>query len=81
MASLQVRDLPEGIYAKLSIQAELEHRSLAQEAVVVLERGLGVKQDSSLARRHLLEEIRGNSSGAGNKLPAPQDLVAEDRAR
>ena len=36
MASLQVRELPENIYSLLKRKAEAEHRSIAQEAIVLL---------------------------------------------
>lgn len=36
MPTLQVRDLPEDIYVQLHYLAEKEHRSLAQETIVLL---------------------------------------------
>ena len=45
MASLQVRELPENIYSLLKRRAEAEHRSIAQEAIVLLAKGL----DTSIA--------------------------------
>ena len=40
MVSLQIRKLPENIYALLKRKAEAEHRSIAQEAIVLLAKGL-----------------------------------------
>ena len=49
MASLQVRELPENIYSLLKQRAEAEHRSIAQEAIVLLSKGL----DMSIAPNEL----------------------------
>ena len=40
MTSLQVRELPENIYRQLKRRAKADHRSLAQEAVAILAKGL-----------------------------------------
>ncbi len=45
MASLQVRELPENIYSLLKLRTEAEHRSIAQEAMVLLAKGI----DTSIA--------------------------------
>ena len=45
MASLQIRKLPENIYFMLQQRTEAEHRSIAQEAIVLLAKGL----DTSIA--------------------------------
>ena len=39
MASLHIRKLPENIYSLLKRKAEAEHRSIAQEAIVLLAKG------------------------------------------
>ena len=40
MALLQIRELPENIYSLLKRRAEAEHRSIAQEAIVLLAIGI-----------------------------------------
>ena len=40
MSSLQVRELPENIYSLLKRRAEAERRSIAQEAIALLAKGL-----------------------------------------
>jgi plasmid stability protein len=82
MPSLQVRELPEHIYRKLVAEAEKEHRSLAQQAVAVLARGLGVELDPRERRRRLLDELRENPI----KIPKGKRLdtvamIREDRER
>lgn len=37
MPTLQIRDLPQGIYDRLVLEAGLEHRSLAQQATAILD--------------------------------------------
>ena len=42
MPALQIRDLPQGTYDALKWRAEREHRSMAQEATVAIERHLQI---------------------------------------
>ena len=60
MPALQIRDLPQGTYDALKWRAEREHRSLAQEATVAIERHLqlvpGEPQMMGYERRALTEE-------------------------
>lgn len=80
MPTLQVRDLPEEVYAQLNYLAEKEHRSLSQETIVVLKEGITAKLGDKDRRRQLLEE--GNPLGIdGRRLSDPVDLVREDRER
>lgn len=82
MASLQVRELPEIIYRKLQRLAKSENRSLAQEAVIVLARGLNCDIFPKARRRQLLENIAGRSGVlTGTALPDQVKLIREDRKR
>ena len=60
MPALQIRDLPQGTYDALKWRAEREHRSMAQEATVAIERHLqivpGEQQMMGYERRALTEE-------------------------
>ena len=56
MPSLQVRDLPEGIYQALKRAAQAEHRSLSQQAIVALARGLDLGVDHRKRRANLLRQ-------------------------
>ena len=80
MATLQVRNLPDHIYSALREQAEAEHRSLAQQAVVVLERGLRI-EDNRARRRRVLVEIRAMDHTPFENLPDAAKLIREDRDR
>ena len=82
MPSLQVRELPENIYHLLQENAKREHRSIAQEAVVTLARGLQAQLSSKKRRMELLQAINNNLPV---ELPAaqlnPVELLREDRER
>lgn len=82
MPSLQVRELPEHIYVTLCQEAEAQHRSLSQQAIAVLARGLNYEIDPRIRRKSLLEAIRaGNDKQATHSLPDPALLLREDRDR
>ncbi len=82
MPTLQVRDLPPEIYHRLAEAARREHRSLAQQAVVLLARALGVDPAPRERRRALVEAIAATAprvrfpSGA-----TPEELIRQDRER
>lgn len=57
MYTLQVRGLPEDIYKKLSMIAKEEHRSLAQQTIVLLRESLELPRNNRLRRKALLEKI------------------------
>lgn len=79
MPSLQVRDLPEAVYHSLCAEAALEHRSIAQQAVAVLARGLQIEADQRQRRKQLLARIQAGTTA--RQLPDPTELIREDRER
>ena len=82
MPSLQVREMPTVLYGALQRTAKREHRSLAQQAVVSLARGLDLDEDQQARRRELLDDIRkGAICASDDVLPEAADLVREDRDR
>jgi len=80
MPSLQVRDMPPVLYAKLKQMAQREHRSIAQETIVLLERSLGIRHDPKARRNRLVQEISSLSIDASN-LSDPVDMIRRDRDR
>ena len=80
MPSLQVRDLPEELYRQLTYLAARDHRSLAQEAVHLLEQGIRIRLDGRTRRRILLESYKGPGVDTSD-WPDPADLIREDRDR
>ena len=81
MPLIQVRDVPEHIYRRLKEMAEREHRSLAQQVVAVLARGLQVEGDAKARRRRILDAALGIDSERVNKMTDPARLIREDRRR
>ncbi|MGB7761205.1 MAG: hypothetical protein WBL61_15340 [Bryobacteraceae bacterium] len=81
MPLIQVRDVPDPIYRLLAEQAERERRSLAQQVVVVLARGLAVDLDAKARRRALLDSLQSGSPAPAGKLSDPARLIREDRRR
>jgi len=82
MPNLQIRDLPENLYRLLKERAKKERRSLAQEAVIALARGLEREGDPLDRRRKLLKEIEENQIDEKVKFQLdPVALIREDRER
>ncbi len=81
MPSLQVRELPDHIYYKLQKRAASEHRSLAQEAVIVLAEGLNSSISPKIRREQVLHNIGQSKPDKSVLLIDPVDMVREDRQR
>ena len=79
MAILQIRELPDDLYAQLRTAAERNHRSISQQAIVELRKAQAL--DVS-ARHEVLDRLRGRQASASKKrIPAPETLVRADRDR
>ncbi len=83
MPSLQVREVPVNIYRRLQNAAKEEHRSLAQEAIITLARGLRTSVSNKERRKKLLRSIAEQPCRLDEKAAAldPVLLVREDRER
>ena len=83
MPSLQVRELPDNIYRLLQEKAATEHRSLAQEAIVVLAKGLETSTSNKNRRKRLLAAIMNAPCNHGQKNSDIDhlSLLKEDRER
>jgi plasmid stability protein len=57
MPLLQVRDIPEDLYEKLSLVAKAENRSIAQETIVLLRSALNQKQERIAQRKEVLAQF------------------------
>jgi antitoxin FitA len=80
MPILQVRELPDDIYAQLSYLAGKERRSLSQETIVLLKEGIASKLGERSKRKKLLES-KWPLGIDGSKLPDPISLIREERER
>jgi hypothetical protein len=81
MPLIQVRDVPEHIYRRLAEQAKTERRSLSQQTIAVLAKGLDVSVDLKARRQWALAEIRRRSGGPRRTAPDFARLIREDRDR
>ena len=80
MPTLQVRDLPEDIYVKLSMVAAEENRSIAQQTIVLLRESLGLHKNGKLRRQALLAQLPARKYPDTSEVDAVQ-LIREDRSR
>ncbi len=80
MPTLQVRDLPEDLYAQLNYLALKDRRSLSQETIVILKEGIVARLGNKERRKKLLEDNKGTGI-EGKDLPDPVNLIREDRER
>lgn len=81
MPAIQIRDVPDPIYRKLVEAAKRERRSLAQQTLEVIARGLNAESDAKSRRRNLIASIRQKNAGVGLGLRDPVALIREDRDR
>ena len=81
MPLLQVRNFPEDIYEEISIEAKRQHRTIAQQTIVLIKKGLKKKLSNLERRRLVLERI--------SKMHVPEEAkkidhvkwIREDRER
>lgn len=81
MPLLQVRDFPKEIYEKLAERAQLEHRSVAQETIVLLKKQLLTTDDSTSKRKRVLSQLKQRPIRISETALNPVDLIREDRDR
>lgn len=81
MPLLQVRDIPNDLYEKLSRVAEEDNRSIAQETVVLLKKALDYSEERILRRKRILDEIQKYKIKNVDMFPDPVKLIREDRER
>ncbi len=81
MPSLQVRELPEDVYVRLQARAQAEHRSIAQETVVLLRRALGIPASRMAERRAIIARALEREVPETGAAPPSEELIREDRDR
>ena len=79
MPLLQVRECPEDIYKKISYVAKNENRTIAQQVVVLLEKGLGQSESNMERRKRLIEKLGTREISSEIKKIDPVSLIREDR--
>jgi len=81
MPLLQVRECPEDIYKKISIVAKKQNRTIAQQIIVLLEKGLGQELSNIERRKQLLDRIEKRNIPEDVKNIDAVALIREDRER
>ena len=82
MSTLQIRNLPDDIYKKLTILAKKENRSIARQATAMLRDALGFKKNNKTKREALIAELDDSPIKVNlkNKMNAVE-MIREDRER
>jgi hypothetical protein len=81
MPLLQVRDFPADIYEEISFEAKRQNRTIAQQTIVLIKKGLGEEISLKEKRRRLLERINSRDIPESVKAIDPVKLIREDRDR
>jgi plasmid stability protein len=82
MPSLRIRELPDAVYRKLRELAKKEHRTLAQQATVLLAQALEAGPSERERRLALLARLAQQPPVPGiETMPPPEALIREDRER
>jgi len=81
MPLLQVRECPEDVYKKVALVAKRQNRTIAQQVVVLLEKGLGQEESNIERRKQLLSKIESRHISDKVKAIDAVALIREDRDR
>ena len=81
MPLLQVRNFPADIYEEIIFEAKQQNRTIAQQTIVLIKKGLGEEVSNKERRRRLLEEIRKNNVPEEVKAIDVVKWIREDRNR
>ena len=81
MPLLQVRNFPADIYEEISFEAKRQNRTIAQQTIVLIKKGLGEEVSLKEQRRRLLERINSRDIPESVKAIDPVKFIREDRDR
>jgi hypothetical protein len=81
MPLLQVRDFPDDIYEEISFEARRQNRTIAQQTIVLIKKGLGEEISNTERRRIAIERINNRNIPQDAKSIDYVKLVREDRSR
>ena len=81
MPLLQVRDFPDDIYEEISIEARRQNRTIAQQTIVLIKKGLGEEISNRERRRLAIERSGARNIPEKAKTVNHIKFVREDRAR
>ncbi len=83
MATLHVRNVPEGLYRRLQSLARQERRSLSAQAILLLEEAISQSGHRREPMSVILERIRARREATRlpENWPGSVELLREDRSR
>ena len=81
MPLLQVKNFPKDIYDEIIFEARQQNRSIAQQVIVLIKKGLGEEISNQERRRRLLKEIMKRTVPEEVKEVDAVKLIREDRSR
>jgi hypothetical protein len=61
MATIQIREFPDELYNALKEEAKQHRRSLTQQAIIAIEKGLDYAQQNKERRKQLFENLTSGS--------------------
>ena len=73
MPLLQVRDFPADVYEEIKYEAKQQNRTIAQQTIVLIKKGLGEEISNQERVRRILERI--------NKNDVPDEVKAIDHVK
>jgi hypothetical protein len=81
MPLLQVKDFPADIYEAILSAANTENRTIAQETIVLIKRGLGKDESNKVRRKVILDRIMARDVPEAAKAVDDAKLIREDHER
>jgi hypothetical protein len=81
MPLLQVRECPEDVYGEITFEAHRENRSIAQQAIVLIKKGLGEEMSNKERRRLAIERTFSRQVPQSAQAVDYVKFVREDRNR
>ena len=81
MPLLQVRDFPEDIYGEITFEARRQNRTIAQQTIILIKKGLGEEMSNKERRRLAVERTFSRSISQDVKAADYIQFVREDRDR
>lgn len=81
MPLLQIRDCPDDIYEEIKVTAHKQNRTIAQQTIVLLKKGLGQEESNRERRKITLEKIMSRKISDKAKEIDDAKWIREDRNR
>jgi hypothetical protein len=81
MPLLQVRDFPEDVYDEITFEAHRQNRTIAQQTIILVKKGLGAEVSNKERRRLAVERTFSRNIAQNVKAVDYVQFVRADRDR